>query len=122
MVATETVTFSDGSVVKNPPAKAGGTGSIPGFGRSSRVGSSSPVWYSCLENPMDRGAWQAIICGVTKSWTRLSTHAGTHARDDSPHSLRYLLSGPLQKKFHLLVQGLTDSCYETPAPPSFGSS
>ena len=45
MVATETVTFSDGSVVKNPPAKAGGTGSIPGFGRSSRVGSSSPLVF-----------------------------------------------------------------------------
>ena len=46
---------------------AGGGGSVPG--RSPRVGHANPLQYSCLENPMDRGAWQATVCGVTKSWT-----------------------------------------------------
>ena len=47
-------------VVKNPPANAGDArdaGSIPGLGRSSRVGNGNSLQYSCLENPMDRGAW-----------------------------------------------------------------
>ena len=45
-----------GSVVKNPPANAGDTGSIPGSGRSPGEGNGNPLQYSCLENPMDRGA------------------------------------------------------------------
>ena len=59
-------------VVKNPPAKAGDRGdtcSIPGLGRSLRVGNSNLLQYSCLGNPMDRGAWWATDHGVTKSWT-----------------------------------------------------
>ena len=63
-----TVGFPGGSVVKNPPANAGDTGSIPGSGRSSGDGNGNPLQYSCLENPMDRGAWQATVHGVTKSW------------------------------------------------------
>ena len=62
-------------VVKNPPANAGDArdaGSIPGLGRSSRVGNGNSLQYSCLENPMDRGLWQATISGVAKSWTQLS--------------------------------------------------
>ena len=47
------------------------TGSIPGSGRSLREGNGNPLWYSCLENPMDRGAWWATVHGVTKSRTRL---------------------------------------------------
>ena len=46
--------------------------SIPGLGRSPGEGNSYPVQYSCLENSMDRGAWQATVHGVTKSHTRLS--------------------------------------------------
>ena len=56
---------------------AGDMGSIPGSGRSSGKGHGNPLQYSCLENHMDRGAWWAIVRGVTKSWTRLkqlSTH------------------------------------------------
>ena len=50
------------------------TGSIPGSGRSPGGGNGNPVQYSCLGNPMDRGAWRAIVHGVPKSWTRLSTY------------------------------------------------
>ena len=64
--------FPGSSVVKNPPANAGDTGSIPVLGRSPGGGQGNPLQYSCLENLMDRGTWQAtVIHGVTKSWTRL---------------------------------------------------
>ena len=56
-------------MVKNPPAKAGDVrdvGSIPGSGRSSGGGNSNPLQYSCLENPMDRGAWWATVHGVAR--------------------------------------------------------
>ena len=49
--------FPGGSVIKNPPANAGDTISIPGLGRSPREGNGNPVQYTCLGNPMDRGAW-----------------------------------------------------------------
>ena len=61
-------------VVKNPPANAGDlrdTGSIPGLERSPGGGNGNPLQYSCLENPMDRGAWWATIHGITKSQTGL---------------------------------------------------
>ena len=51
---------------------AGDPGSIPGLGRSAGEGNGNPLQYYCLENPMDRGAWQATVHGVAKSWTRLS--------------------------------------------------
>ena len=56
----------------------GVSGSIPGLGRSPGGEHGNPPQYSCLENPMDRGAWWATVHGITKSWTelkRLSTHA-----------------------------------------------
>ena len=46
-------------------------GSIPGSGRSPGEGNGTPLQYSCLENPMDRGGWQVTVDGVTKSQTRL---------------------------------------------------
>ena len=61
-------------VVKNPPASAGEvreTSSIPGLGRSPGGGNSNPLQYSCLENPMNREAWQATVHGVAKSRTWL---------------------------------------------------
>ena len=60
-------------VVKNPPTNAGDIrdmGLIPGLGRSPRGGHGNPLQYSCLENPMDRGAWRAMVHGVAKSQTR----------------------------------------------------
>jgi len=47
-------------------------GSIPGWGKSPEEGNGSPLQYSCLENSMDRGVWQATVHGVAKSWTQLS--------------------------------------------------
>ena len=58
--------FPGGSVVKNPPANAGDTSSIPRSGRSPGGGNGNPLQDSCLENSMDRGAWQAIVHGVAK--------------------------------------------------------
>ena len=50
----------------------GDAGSIPESGRSPGEGNGNPLKYSCLENPMDKGAWRATVHGVTKSQTRLS--------------------------------------------------
>ena len=58
--------FPSGLAVKNLPANAGDAGSIPGLGRSPGEGNGNPLQYSCLENPMDRGAWQAAVHGVAK--------------------------------------------------------
>ena len=52
--------------LKNPPANSGDVGSIPGSGRSPGEGNGNPLQYSCLENPMDRGAWWATVHGVAK--------------------------------------------------------
>ena len=53
--------FPDGSAVKNPPANAGGVGSVPRLGRSPGEGNGNPLQSSCLGNSMDRGAWQATV-------------------------------------------------------------
>ena len=58
--------------VKNLPVNAGDVGSIPGWGRSPGGGHGNPLQSSCLENPMDGGAWWATVHGVAKSQTRLS--------------------------------------------------
>ena len=73
-------------MVKNLPANAGDIrdmGLIPEAGRSPRGGHGNLLWNSRLENPMDRGAWQAIVHGVPKSRTGLkllSTHAHIYRR------------------------------------------
>ena len=59
-------------MVKNLPSNGGDTkdvGSISGLGKSPGEGDGSPLQYSCLDNPLDRGAWQATLHGVTKSQT-----------------------------------------------------
>ena len=64
--------FPGGAVVKNLPANAGDIrdmGSIPESGRSPGKGHGNSLQYSCLENPMDRGAWRATVHRVAKSWT-----------------------------------------------------
>ena len=70
-------------VVKNPPASAGDkrdVGSIPGLGRCPGGGHGNPLQYSCLENPMDRGAWWATVHRVAKSQTRLK-QLGRHTQE-----------------------------------------
>ena len=65
-------------MVKNLPANAGDAGSTTGSGRSLGGGNGNPLQYRCLENPMDRGAWQATVYGVAKSWIQLGDWACTH--------------------------------------------
>ena len=64
--------FPGGSEVKVSSCNVGDLGSIPGLGRSTGEGNGNPLQYSCLENPMDRGAWWATVHGVTESRTQLS--------------------------------------------------
>ena len=61
--------FPGGSDGKASVCNAGDHGSIPGLGRSPGEGNDNLLQYSCLENPMDRGAWKATVHGVAKSWT-----------------------------------------------------
>ena len=64
--------FPGGSHVKEFVCNVGDPGSIPGLGRSPGDGNGNPLQYSCLENPMDRGAWQATVHAVAKCQTQLS--------------------------------------------------
>ena len=61
-----------GSDGKESACSAGDLGSIPGWERSPGEGIGNPLLYSCLENPMDREAWRAMVHGVKKGWTQLS--------------------------------------------------
>ena len=61
-----TLSFPHGSVVRNPPANAGDVVSISGLERSSGEGNGNSLQYSCLGNPMDRGAWGATVHGVAR--------------------------------------------------------
>ena len=73
--------FPDGSDSKTSIYNAGDPGSIPGLGRSPGEGNGNPLQDYCLEKshgPMDRGAWQATVHGVTKSWTGLSNFTSLH--------------------------------------------
>ena len=65
--------FPGGSDGKESACKAGDSGSIPGLRRCPGEGNGYPLQYSCLKNPMDRGAWRATVHGVAKSRTRLSS-------------------------------------------------
>ena len=58
--------FPGGSQVKSPPASAGDPGLIPALGRSPGGVNGNPLQYSCLGNPMDKGAWVALVHGLTK--------------------------------------------------------
>ena len=62
-------------MVNNPPANAGEAGSIPGSGRSPGEGNGNLLWYSCLENPMDRRSWEATVHGFAES--DMTKHACT---------------------------------------------
>ena len=68
-LAIDSWTLHACSVAKNSPTNTGDVGLIPGLGRSPEKGNGNLLQYSCLGNPMDRGAWQATVHGVTKSQT-----------------------------------------------------
>ena len=72
---------------------------IPGWGGFPGGGHGNPLQCSCLENPMDRGAWWATVHGVTNSWTRLSTHAPSN-HNRSP--IRSYLQGPPSERSRFL--------------------
>ena len=86
-------------LVKNPPASAGGAGLMPGWGRSPGGGNGYPLQYSCLGNPMDKGAWQAAVHGVAKSLsdstgaTICAEDTTVNKRDKSPLSVNQLVNG-----------------------------
>ena len=61
--------FSDGSDGKESACSVGELGSVSGLGGSHGVGNGNPLQYSCLENPMDRGAWRGTVYGVAQSGT-----------------------------------------------------
>ena len=65
--------FPGGSLVKNLPVNAGDVGLIPGSGRCPEVGNGNPLWYSCLGNPLDRGAWWATVHGHKRVEHNLGT-------------------------------------------------
>ena len=83
--------FPGGSDGKESACNAGDRGLIPRLGRSPGKGNVNPFGYSCLENPMDRGAWRAIVHGLAKSWTQLSDYESeSHAvvsNSLQPHGL-----------------------------------
>ena len=73
--------FKGGLAGKESAYKVGDLGSIPGLERSTGGGHGNPLQYSCLENPMDREAWRAVVHRVKKSWTQLkrfSMYASCH--------------------------------------------
>ena len=87
-------------MVKSPPANAGDLRDsvlVPGPGRSPGEGQGNPLQYSCLENPMDRGAWRATVHKIAKSWTQLK-RLSTHINFTHPHIISCnLLLGALIK-------------------------
>ena len=76
--------FPAGSHGKESTCNAGNLPSVSGLGRSPGEGNGSPLEYACLENSVDRGAWQATVRGVTKSRARLSD---THWKSEDPQSV-----------------------------------
>ena len=110
-------------VVKNLPANAGDArdmNSIPGSGRSRGVGNDTPLQYSCPENPMNRGAWQATVPGVAKSRTRLSSwaHPDGRSKVTLQRGLRDSCSHLCNSLTHMIREGngtpLQYSCLENP--------
>ena len=77
--------FPDGLEGKVSAYNGGDTGSIPESGRLPGEGNGNPLQYSCLENPMDRGAWKAAVHGVAKSQTRLRDFTFTKVMGKASH-------------------------------------
>ena len=101
-------------MLQNLPDNVGDIGLIPGLGRSPGEGHGNPLYYSCLENSVDRGAWRAIVHGVAKNRTRLNW-LSTHTHRQEPFTW-----------FHLLLWSSESSaCWPTqtlPLPDPIGIS
>ena len=80
--------------LKASACNVGDLGSIPGSGGSPGEGNGNVLWCSCLENPMDGGAWWATINGVSKSQTRLSDFTSLHFNDVSKSPCKRQAGGP----------------------------
>ena len=97
-------------VVKNLPANTGDLGSIPGWGRAPGEGNGNPLQCSCLENPMDRGAWRATVHAVAKSRTRLkqlsTTQPAQHSLEGLMIKLKLQCFGHLRKRANSLEKTL----------------
>ena len=97
--------FPGGSVIKNPAISAGDAevvGSIPGWGRSPERGNGNPLQNSCWENPTDRGAWQATVCGVIESnttgWLTHTEPQRAEIKNDKEANLGFIFKK--KKVFH----------------------
>ena len=93
-------------MIKNLPANAGDAadmGLIPGSGRSPGGGHGNPLHYSCLENPMDRGAWRAAVHGVAESWTCLRKLSTLYelSKTTPVKSLNHIPTTHISNKFYL---------------------
>ena len=113
--------FPGGSVVKNWPANAGDTGSIPGPGRSPGEGNGNPLRYSCLGNPMDRGAWWAAVYGIAQRRTRLKRLSSSSSRELRSH-MPYGAAKKFKKKpsfrvIKQLAQGQSQEVAEVGSKP-----
>ena len=109
--------FPGGSEHKEYDCNSGGLGSIPGSGRSFGEGNGNPLQYSCLENPMDRGAWQATVHGAAKSQTQLSnctTITKTRRPRGDCHEARGLCSSILRNRRY------GTPCMDTPGSTRVG--
>ena len=119
MLRKQEAACTGGSDSKDSICSAGDLGLIPALRRSPGGGHGNPLQYSCLENPMDRGAWRSIVHGVTKSWTQLTNYA--------QHSLNWGQQVPAQHRVQpraedrpvSLTQGLPAGA---PPPPHCWSS
>ena len=126
-------------MVKNWTANAGDMGLIPGLERSPGEENGNPLHCSCLENPMDRGAWQSTVHGVTKSWTRYSDwQQQQHVKNLDVHTHHFLATDttiiPVPHHFHhchphchfllflFLLLPFLHFFTSTPGPFSFSSS
>ena len=104
MATQSSIHLIRGSEVKASACNAEDLGLIPGSGRSPGEGNGNPLQYSCLENPMDGGAWWATVHGVAKSWTRLSDFTSLHPIQ------YYCLENPMDRGvWWATVHGVTES-------------
>ena len=93
-------------MVKNPLCNAGDPGPVPGLGRSPGEENGNPLQCSCKENPMDRGAWRAVVRRVVESQTRLHDHVHTHKKKHKHYGKHFIVP----PKSHTSVSNRNNGC------------